>query len=109
MLVVNSIESVWCQVYGNQDGARYNTWARGLGAADPAVQKLERQYGEMFMWLAGAQVDFDYGDEAMMARMARIERDAQGKSRAVGRSGGVSRGGRWRGPHPARDDAETPA
>ncbi|MCL5271550.1 MAG: hypothetical protein M1457_13585, partial [bacterium] len=71
LLVVNPVESVWCQVYPG--------WSRGLGAQSPDVQALERAYADTFHWLAGAQVDFDYGDEEMMSRLARVGKDAEGR------------------------------
>ena len=53
----------------------------------PAVQEIERAYFDLFHWLAGAQIDFDYGDEEMMSRLCRIEKDEDGQACAVGRAG----------------------
>jgi len=72
ILVVNPVESVWCQIYPG--------WARHLGAQSPDVQKLEKTYRDIFHWLAGAQIDFDYGDEDMMRRMYRIGQDEKGQA-----------------------------
>ncbi|HSV72845.1 MAG TPA: hypothetical protein VLH79_03705 [Chthonomonadales bacterium] len=63
-LVVSPVESVWCQVHPG--------WARFLGATAPAIQALERKYAELFHWLQGAQIDFDYGDEEMMGRLGEV-------------------------------------
>ncbi len=71
LLVLNPIESVWCQVHAG--------WARYLGAATPAVAALERKYAELFHWLQGAQLDFDYADEAMLTSMGRVT--SEGKVR----------------------------
>ncbi|OUS72188.1 hypothetical protein B1748_25375 [Paenibacillus sp. MY03] len=67
ILVLNPIESLWCQVYPG--------WSKGLLVQSPEVQQLEEVYKETFQWLAGAQIDFDYGDEEMMGRMARVAAD----------------------------------
>jgi hypothetical protein len=70
VLVVNPVESMWCQVGVG--------WATGLSANAPETKAVERAYTEIFAWLAGSHVDFDYGDEEMMSRLARVERDADG-------------------------------
>lgn len=70
VLVLNPIESLWCQIY---DG-----WADGLSAKDPDLQKTENKYSELFFWLIRNQIDFDYGDEDMIARLYRIEKETDG-------------------------------
>lgn len=70
LLVINPVESLWCQIYPG--------WSRGLSAQAPAIQKLEEQYKQTFHWLSGAQIDFDYGDEEMMSRLAHIEQAEDG-------------------------------
>ncbi|RAV19156.1 hypothetical protein [Paenibacillus contaminans] len=67
ILVLNPVESVWCRVYPG--------WSRGLIVQSPEVQKLEDMYRDTFHWLAGAQLDFDYGDEEMMGRLCRVAHD----------------------------------
>jgi hypothetical protein len=67
ILVLNPIESLWCQVYPG--------WSKGLLVQSPEVQQLEGMYRDTFQWLAGAQIDFDYGDEEMMGRLARVAED----------------------------------
>ena len=64
VLVLNPVESVWCQVGVG--------WCEGLGPKTKEVQELERAYQEVFFWLAGAQVDFDYGDEEMLGRLGKM-------------------------------------
>jgi len=65
VLVLNPVESVWAQVYLG--------WSSGLGAQDAHIQSLEKQYQELFTWLLESQIDFDYGDEEMLSRLASIE------------------------------------
>ena len=64
VLVINPVESVWCQVGVG--------WCQGLGPKTKEVQDLERAYQELFSWLAGAQIDFDYGDEEMLGRLGQV-------------------------------------
>jgi hypothetical protein len=59
ILVIHPVESTW---------ARINTgWATWLGAKDESVLKLEAQFLELTQWLLEAQIDFDYGDEGLLA------------------------------------------
>ncbi len=71
VLVLNPVESVWCQVGVG--------WCDGLSPQTREIQELEGAYTEVFHWLASSQIDFDYGDEEMMSRLARVEKDAAGK------------------------------
>ncbi len=72
LLVINPVESLWCQVHAD--------WTHNIATPkDPAVQGIERAYFDLFRWLAGAQIDFDYGDEEMMGRLCRIEENADGQ------------------------------
>ena len=59
LLVLNPVESVWGRVY---PGA-----IKGMGAADARIRQLEKTYSDCFHMLAGNQIDFDYGDEALLA------------------------------------------
>lgn len=68
LLVINPVESVWCQIHGG--------WAHSLTPQGEAIKELERGYETLFHWLSGAQIDFDYGDEEMLSRLAVVERDA---------------------------------
>ena len=72
VLVISPIESVWCQIRGG--------WADNLSPLDEAIQKLESQYKELFTWLAGGQIEFDYGDEEMMSRLADVYVDRSGQA-----------------------------
>ncbi|MFD1677559.1 glycosyl hydrolase, partial [Alicyclobacillus fodiniaquatilis] len=71
VLVINPVESVWCQVYPG--------WSKGLSTTSSAIQALEETYQKMFHILAGSQIDFDYGDEDMIHRLHRIEIDEIGR------------------------------
>jgi len=73
MLVINPVESLWCQIHAE--------WTRNIATPkDAAVQKLEKAHGDLFHWLAGAQVDFDYGDEEMISRLYGLKRDKAGRA-----------------------------
>lgn len=78
VLVVSPVESVWCRIH---DG-----WVNGLAARDPAIQQIERQYQEMFFWLTGSHIDFDYGDEEMIGRLYRVDTDATGPVLWIGKA-----------------------
>ncbi|GGD98153.1 glycosyl hydrolase [Paenibacillus nasutitermitis] len=67
LLVINPVESLWCQIYPG--------WSRGLSAQSPDVREIEQHYEQTFHWLAGGQLDFDYGDEEMMSRLSQIGKD----------------------------------
>jgi hypothetical protein len=70
-LVLNPIESVWCQIHAG--------WAHSLSPQPEPIKALEKQYAELFHWLAGSQIDFDYGDEEMLHRLGGVEKDSEGK------------------------------
>ncbi len=70
VLLLNPIESVWCQAYAG--------WARWISNASPDVAPYEKRYAELFRMLTGNQIDFDYGEEEMMSRLALVEIDADG-------------------------------
>jgi len=65
LLVINPVESVWAQVHLG--------WSNHLQTRVEPVQKLEEQYAQLFTWLLESQIDFDYGDEAMLADLASVE------------------------------------
>jgi hypothetical protein len=71
VLVINPVESVWSQVHPG--------WAKMLEAKAPEIIKLEEQYRNLFHWLSGAHIDFDYGDEEMISRYYSIEQGAEEK------------------------------
>ena len=59
LLVLNPVESVWGRVY---PGA-----IQGMSPNDKGIKNLEDKYAKLFHILAGNQIDFDYGDEALLA------------------------------------------
>ena len=65
LLVLNPVESVWAQVHLG--------WSETLALQDEHIQTLEEHYQTLFTWLLGSQVDFDYGDEAMLAELASVD------------------------------------
>ena len=65
LLVVSPIESVWSRAYS---GAFI--W---LFAKDEELVRLEKQYVEVFHGLMDHRSDFDYGEEDICSRHARVE------------------------------------
>jgi hypothetical protein len=74
VLVLNPVESVWCQVYPG--------WSRTLTPQSPAIKNIETHYSTVFSWLAGSQIDFDYADEEMLSRLSQLH--PQGPELKVG-------------------------
>jgi hypothetical protein len=71
ILVLNPVESVWCQIYPG--------WSKKLAVQSPEVKRLEKIYADTFHWISGAQMDFDYGDEEMLGRLACIQYNKAGQ------------------------------
>ena len=65
VLVINPVESTWAQIHVN--------WATWLQATDADVEALEKTYANVFAALAGAQIDFDYGDEAHLVEHGSVD------------------------------------
>ena len=65
VLLLNPIESVWCQAHVG--------WSRWIFNASPDIAPYEERYVKLFHMLTENQIDFDYGEEEMMSRMARVE------------------------------------
>lgn len=65
LLVLNPIESIWARAYSGAFD--------GLMAADSGMKRLEEQYAAVFHMLAGNRIDFDYGEEDILARHGRAE------------------------------------
>jgi hypothetical protein len=70
LLVLNPVESVWARIHAG--------WAHSLSSNVPEIDALETAYRDLFHALAGAQIDFDYGDEEMLGRLGAVERGADG-------------------------------
>lgn len=64
VLVLNPVETVWARAVPG--------WARWLEAADPHLIAHQRHYEDVFRWLQGAGIDFDYGDEEHLARLGSV-------------------------------------
>ena len=64
LLVLNPIESVWARAYS---GA-FN----GLASRDRKINELELCYEEVFRRLTRRRIDFDYGEEDILARYAKV-------------------------------------
>lgn len=69
VLVVHPGESLWAQFHLG--------WASWLQGDTAAVRLLEDKFQQVFRWLTDSQIDFDYGDEEQIGRMARIEEIAE--------------------------------
>ena len=65
VLVVNPVESLWAQVRLG--------WCSNLDLEDEHLKTLEESYQQLFTWLLESQVDFDYGDEEMLARLGSVD------------------------------------
>ena len=65
VLLLNPIESVWCQAYAG--------WAQWISNVSPDVAPYEHRYAQLFHYLTDHQIDFDYGEEEMMSRMASVD------------------------------------
>ena len=72
LLVVNPIESVMAQVAVDVFD--------NLNAKSPVIAAMQNRYADLFHWLEGNHIDFDYGDEEMMSRLAHIEKDSEGNT-----------------------------
>lgn len=64
VLLLNPIESVWCQAYSG--------WAHWVSNASSDVAPYERRYAELFHYLTDNQIDFDYGEEYIMSNHAKV-------------------------------------
>lgn len=76
VLVINPVESLWCQIYPG--------WSENLSAKSAAVKKIEEKHQTLFHWLAGAHIDFDYGDEEMLGRLYRVDKSTNEPSLHIG-------------------------
>ena len=71
VLLLNPIESLWCQAYIG--------WSRWLYNQSADVAPYEKRYAELFHMLTDNQIDFDYGEEEMMSRYARVGESESGE------------------------------
>ena len=75
ILVINPIETIFAEV--SVDAFHH------LSAKDEDIKQREARYAELFWWLQGARLDFDYGDEEMMSRLSKVRESEDGKSELV--------------------------
>lgn len=68
VLVINPVESMWCSYYSG--------WAEWLVTKDKECLELETAYEELAQFLLQNNVEYDYGDEEMLSRLASIEGDS---------------------------------
>ncbi|MBQ7637340.1 MAG: hypothetical protein IJS90_00380 [Clostridia bacterium] len=64
VLLINPVESLWCQAYAG--------WANWIWNASPDVEPYEERYEKLFHFLTDNHIDFDYGEEEMMSRLASV-------------------------------------
>lgn len=64
VLVINPVESVWAR---SRCGA-----FDGLSSREPGINRLEEIYQETFRILVSNQIDFDYGEEDILAGYASV-------------------------------------
>lgn len=68
VLVINPVESMWCSYYRG--------WAQWLITKDEECLVIEKAYEELAQFLLRNNVEYDYGDEEMLSRLARIDGDS---------------------------------
>ena len=73
LLVIHPIESMWAL-------CRTGWWK------DPAVHEFDQSLIDLRDALLGANIDFDYGDEELLSRHAKVSRSAGGATLKVGRA-----------------------
>lgn len=77
-LVVMPVESAWGLSY-------YGTYVDYFSLTDPAYIQLEENFRKTADALVDAHIDFDYGDEEMMSRLAAVETEEEGVVLRVGK------------------------
>ncbi len=64
-LVINPVESMWCRIHKG--------WAKWLVTTSEKCLEAEEQYKDLYDMLLADNVEYDYGDEEMMSRLAHTE------------------------------------
>ncbi len=64
VLVLNPVESVWAQISPG--------WCDGLAPKAERIKQLEDQYQRTFWCLQKNHIDFDYGDEGILAQRGKV-------------------------------------
>ena len=70
VLVMNPVESVW--------GLAHIGWGNWVFSVDPEVNAVDAFYADTFRHLVGEHIDFDYGEEQIMAESHGFRQDANG-------------------------------
>jgi hypothetical protein len=73
LLVIHAVESVWTMVKAD--------WMR-----NPDVLAYDRQFCQLTFELLAGHLDFDFGDEELLSRHARVVKTAQGPVFRVGKA-----------------------
>lgn len=74
ILVLNPIESMFCQIH-----IGWHNWNK-QEIASPECAEIEKKYRETFFMLTENHIDFDWGEEAIMSRHGSVGLDEQGKA-----------------------------
>lgn len=72
VLLLNPIETIWCQAYVG--------WAKWIFNNSEDIAPFEERYAEISRMLIGNHIDYDYGEEEMMSRMASCEVNENGEA-----------------------------
>ncbi len=73
-LVLNPIESMFCQIH-----IGWHDWNK-QEIASPECAEIEKRYRETFFMLLNNHIDFDWGEEAIMSRHYSLGRDEKGNA-----------------------------
>ncbi len=73
-LVLNPIESMFCQLH-----IGWHDWNK-QEIASPECAEIEKRYRETFFMLLNNHIDFDWGEEVIMARHYSLGRDEKGNA-----------------------------
>lgn len=65
VLVIHPVESVWARIHPG--------WCDGLSGKEKRVRELEEQFQQVFYMLQRQHIDFDYGDEGLMAEYGSVK------------------------------------
>lgn len=74
VLVLNPIESMFCQIY-----IGWHDWNK-QEIASPECKRIDERYRELFDLLIRNHIDFDWGEEQIMARHYWVGTDKDGKA-----------------------------
>lgn len=76
LLVINPVESAFAAIAVDA--------FEGLSPKEVELVEREKRYADLFGWLQDEHLDFDYGDEEMMSRLASVETGPDGPVLRVG-------------------------